>query len=117
MKKFLKILGLVLVAFIAFYFLYLRNSYERKMIKDGNKIIAQIENYRVQKGYLPESLNEIGIEELESGPHYYDVWDSINYTLYFGTSLGESMTYYSDTKKWSNQMRTKNSPTPFRDSD
>jgi hypothetical protein len=31
--------------------------------------------------------------------------DSANYIVYFGTSLGESMVYYSDTKEWDYRLR------------
>ena len=74
------------------------NSDER--IKAGNEIIGKIEDFRKEKGRLPVSLSEIGIEEKEEGPIYYDRKSETRYILWFGTSLGESVTYDSETKKW-----------------
>jgi hypothetical protein len=39
------------------------------------------------------------------GPLFYEKRDSVNYMVYFGTSLGESMIYYSDTKEWDYRLR------------
>jgi hypothetical protein len=36
---------------------------------------------------------------------FYSKWDSVNYLVWYGTDLGESMTYYSDSKKWEERQR------------
>jgi hypothetical protein len=64
----------------------------------GNKIISRIDTYRNTHGRLPESLNEIGISD--SDGVYYQKSGSNDFVVWFGTSLGESETYDSHTKKW-----------------
>ncbi len=85
---------------VLLYFFFIRNTRENKLIKKGNKLIERIEKFKQERGSLPNSLTEIGIEETESGPLYYQKEDSLNYIIFFGTSLGESKTYYSNIKKW-----------------
>ena len=99
-KYFLIITGLVIIGLIAFYFLYLRDARDNELKKEASELVIKIESFRKHNGRLPESLSELGIKETEEGPLYYDKQDSINYNLSFGTSLGESETYHSDSKKW-----------------
>ncbi|MGI8641038.1 MAG: hypothetical protein ACR2MG_13975 [Pyrinomonadaceae bacterium] len=69
-------------------------------IKEGNEVAVKIENFRSEKGRLPNSLTEVGIAEMESGPIYYDKKSESKYILWFGKELGESVVYDSDTKQW-----------------
>lgn len=69
-------------------------------LKVGNEVAVKVERFRNEKGRLPNSLNEIGIEETESGPIFYERENDTKYILWFGTELGESKTYDSDTKQW-----------------
>lgn len=78
---------------------------DKKLIKQGDELVLKIEGFKAEKGYLPNSLEDIGIKETLEGPLFYVKWDSINYMVYFGTSLGESMIYYSDTKEWDYRLR------------
>jgi hypothetical protein len=71
----------------------------------GYSVIQKIEHYRKSNGFLPEKLTEIEIKETEEGPLYYDKIDDLNYSLSFGTTLGESKIYYSDSKKWEKHYR------------
>jgi hypothetical protein len=64
----------------------------------GNRIISRIDTYRNTHGRLPESLDEIGISD--SNGVYYQKSGSNDYVVWFGTTLGESETYDSHTKKW-----------------
>jgi len=66
----------------------------------GNETAAQIEKFRKEKDRLPDSLNEIGIEEKEEGPIYYQKKSESRYELWFGKQLSESTTFDSDTKEW-----------------
>lgn len=77
------------------------------MINEGNLIIQKIEHYRQVHNQLPNSLTDIGIEiKSESDPPlYYDKMDNLHYTISFGTSLGESKIYYSDSKQWEDFYR------------
>jgi hypothetical protein len=67
--------------------------------KTGNEIVSRIETYRTTQGRLPEALSEIGFEETDSGPFYKKI-DNTQYCVWFGTTLGESETYNSHTRKW-----------------
>ncbi len=101
MKKILYCIYVLLLSFS----LITCNNREEKLIKKGNDLVSKIELYRKNKGILPATLSEIGIEEKEEGPLYYQTKDSINYMVWFGTSEGESKTYYSDSKKWEDHQR------------
>lgn len=104
MKK--KVIIIILfLSFIGFCVFLLKKTNEEKMINEGNEIIKKIELYKKRKGFLPKTLEEIGIEEKMEGPLYYEKLDTINYIIWFGTSLGESVIYYSDTEKWENRAR------------
>jgi hypothetical protein len=65
----------------------------------GNIAISKVEEYRRVKGRLPNSLSEVGVEEDESCPCYCKTSDN-SYIVWNGTTLGESDTYDSQTKKW-----------------
>ena len=78
------------------------DNIESGMVKRGNEIVKKIENYRDVYGDLPDSLREVGVKE---GPVYYWKVDSVNYILWFGTYLGESVIYYSDSKRWEKELR------------
>ena len=77
----------------------------KKLIKKGNEIVSKVENYKQKYGHLPEGLESLGIVESIDGPFYYVKQDSINYMVYFGTTLGESMIYYSDRREWDYRLR------------
>ena len=74
----------------------------RAEFKKGEEAIARIENFRKEKGRLPESLAEVGIKADESGPIYYQKESDTKYAIWFtiGPGPGNSMVYESDTKKW-----------------
>ena len=71
-----------------------------KKLERGNEIAARIEGFRNEKRRLPDSLDEVGIVENESGPIYYRKENESKYILWFGNELGESVIYDSDTKQW-----------------
>lgn len=68
--------------------------------KKGNEIISQIESFRLEKGALPNSLRDLGLEEKLEGPLYYRRLDDTRYELWYGTTLGESVTYDSNRRSW-----------------
>lgn len=71
-------------------------------LRQGNEVVAKVEKFRNENGRLPGNLREIGIVETESGPVFYEKKSETKYIIWFGKELGESATYDSDTKKWSN---------------
>jgi hypothetical protein len=66
----------------------------------SNTAISEIEEFRKAKGRLPNSLTEVGVEDDESCPCYCKTGDR-SYIVWYGTTLGESDTYDSETRKWS----------------
>lgn len=92
--KFKIFIAITIICFFAF-----ACSYSKK-ISNGNEIAQKVEKFRSEKGRLPNSLVEIGIVENESGPIYYKKESESKYILWFGSELGESVTYDSETKKW-----------------
>lgn len=66
----------------------------------GNGVIEKIEAHRKANGRWPHSLSELGVAEDESGPVYYCKTTQTEYIVWYGTALGESVTYSSRTKQW-----------------
>ena len=88
-----------ILTYIGISFIYYSCSdYESRMIDGGNAIVERIESYIDSVGTTPESLSDIGIVIVDESnpPYYYEQIDSANYTLYFGTVLGESKFYFSE---------------------
>jgi predicted PurR-regulated permease PerM len=92
------VLGIALL--IIYIFIYIFPSREEKLIDHGNLIVKNIENFHSRTGRLPNSLVDLGIEETLEGPIFYEKLDSSKYILWFGTTLGESVTYHSDREIW-----------------
>ncbi len=67
--------------------------------RTGNKIISRIETYRKTHLRLPDSLDDLGISDPDIRIYYKKTSDT-EYIVWFGTTLGESETYDSQTKKW-----------------
>ena len=67
--------------------------------RTGNEIVLRVEGFRTSHGYLPDSLKEVGLEDLDLKVFYRKISDD-EYCVWFGTTLGESETYSSRTKKW-----------------
>jgi len=100
-KYIILVLG-ILVLFCTILFFYLRYERDYRLMKEGNILVEKIENFRMVHNRLPNSLNEIGVEEKQDGIDtlYYDKKSSLHYIVYFGMGLGESKTFYSDSKQW-----------------
>lgn len=96
----------ILLLLFVYWFFFLRTSRENKLIKEGNTLVKKIELFKSSHNRLPVSLDEIGVKEKDGiDALYYDKRDSFHYTIYFGTSLGESKIYYSDNQKWEDFYR------------
>ena len=97
-KRFRAIISFLVLFLIIIFFII--PSEEEKLIDKGNEIIKKIELYKKQADSLPINLKEIGFDYDDLGPLYYTKIDSVYYQLWYGTSLGESVTYDSKQKKW-----------------
>jgi hypothetical protein len=66
----------------------------------ASAIVPKVEEFRQKHGRLPNDLSEMGIaEEDESCPCYCKTSNK-DFIVWYGTTLGESDTYDSRTKKW-----------------
>ncbi|MCU1289256.1 MAG: hypothetical protein JWN60_1485 [Acidobacteria bacterium] len=92
-------LSIIFLLILAICFSNFSCGYNNK-IAIGSDVAAKIEIFRNKNGKLPNSLTEIGIEESESGPIYYEKQSESKYILWFGKELGETVTYDSETKQW-----------------
>lgn len=96
--------NLSVVILIATFFTSCFRSERNKEV--GNTLVKAIEEYREKNDSLPNSLQEIGQSEMIDNVLFcYEKVDSANYMVWFGTTLGEGIYYYSDTKKWENRLR------------
>jgi hypothetical protein len=100
----MKVILYLLMGFMLIALFGCKNS-EKKLIEQGNDLVEKIEIFKTNIGRLPADLEELGINETLEGPLFYNKLDSANYMVWFGTSLGESMIYYSDTKEWDYRLR------------
>jgi hypothetical protein len=66
----------------------------------GDRVVAEVKQFRQQHGHLPNSLDEIGEASSESGLVYYEKKAEDRYIIWYGTSLGESMAYDSTVGRW-----------------
>jgi len=66
----------------------------------SNVAISKIEEFKKVKGRLPDSLSEAGAQDDEGCPCYCKTADD-SYLVWYGTTLGESDIYDSETRKWS----------------
>lgn len=106
-KKLIYISCLAVLLLIGFWYLYLRNANENRLMREGKEVVKKIEYYRTEKKKLPASLSEIGFIEDDRTDLYlqYTKVDSIRYYIWLGMSLEESKFYYSDSKRWENSLR------------
>ena len=98
------ILSVTIICF-AIYILSIKDQREKILRNRGIEIVNLIKLYKIENSKLPNSLNDLGIEESEEGPVFYVKLDSLNYIVYYGTSLGESIIFYSDINSWVDRAR------------
>jgi hypothetical protein len=72
----------------------------RDRIREGEELATRVETFRQEHHRLPESLEETGLRNPDSLRLYYSKCNDSQYFIWFGSSLGESMTYNSVTRKW-----------------
>ncbi|CAM1371628.1 conserved hypothetical protein [Tenacibaculum litopenaei] len=95
-KNILLTISILIIGFII-YLLIDKNNLE----SEGNAIISKIEIFKISNNRLPNSMSELGIKEEMMDLFYYEKNDITNsYLVWYGTILGESVTYDSTTKKW-----------------
>ena len=68
--------------------------------RQANKVIAAVNSFQSHYGRIPSALADLGLEDSESGPVYYQKTSDTTYIVWFGTVLGESATYESATNRY-----------------
>lgn len=63
-------------------------------------LVNQVEEYKKENKRLPVSAGELGLEEEEDAMAFYEQTTDSTYTIWYGTSLGSSKVYRSETKGW-----------------
>ena len=91
---------LLLVGAAVFYLRHPVWFFQRQQIKIGEKIISQVEASRKNHGRLPADLKEVGIDDSDDFRVFYEKMNENDYCVWFGTTLGESESYTSRTRKW-----------------
>lgn len=61
-------------------------------VRQANKVIASVNSFKSYHDRLPDTLADVGLEDSESGPVYYQKSSDSTYIVWFGTGLGESAT-------------------------
>jgi hypothetical protein len=69
-------------------------------ISQGNRDAQKLDACLKRTGHLPEHLEDVGEMVSESGPIYYEKCSDTRYVLWFGTTLGESVTFDSANHSW-----------------
>jgi len=90
-------LGLVVPVGLVLLWIFLPDP----RMAEAKRDIRKIEAFQKTHGRLPDSFAEIVVIEDESGPVYYKKQDDDSYIVWYGLSLGESETYDSRTRSWS----------------
>lgn len=103
LKRVLVVAGSLLVLalfFVAYMVLFAPDEvvYQRE-IRKGNELVARAEAFRREHGRVPTS-SELAIPDQDSMRFVYTRCSDQQYIVGFGTTLGESMSYTSDTRRW-----------------
>ena len=88
------------VSALAFAIVVITGCWGPSKREASNIAISKIEEFRKVKGRLPDTLSEAGAQGDESCPCYCKTGDG-SYLAWYGTTLGESDIYDSETRKWS----------------
>lgn len=69
----------------------------------AQELVKYVEGYKQGNKRLPVSLGEWGLEDVEDAVAYDEKTSDSTYIIWYGTSLGSSMVYRSETKKWNEE--------------
>jgi hypothetical protein len=72
----------------------------RGQIRRANHLITQVESYRNTHGRLPSAISEVPGETAVQDRTFYERCSDARYVVWFGTTLGHSMSYDSATRNW-----------------
>lgn len=72
----------------------------RSQIRSGNQLISRVESFRRAHDHLPSAQSEIDENVTEQTRILYQKCSDTHYVVWFGTELGESMSYDSRSGVW-----------------
>ena len=93
-------IGLILLVLVCFLSSCKQQTREERLKEEGNALAMRVDSFQQATDRLPSRLEELGIEEKMEGPLYYQKVSDQDYMIYFGTTVGESMIYRSETGEW-----------------
>jgi hypothetical protein len=91
--------GLVSAAVSVFVFNKPKCIAYHYQLRTGQEFISRVEVFRTMHRRLPESSQELGFDDPKERVFYQKI-NNHEYCLSFGTTLGQSETYWSSRKKW-----------------
>lgn len=106
MKKRLIIIIICLLFTIPTIFalsIFLLSVSDQSHIYEGNKLIEKIEAYKKKNHELPESFEDMGINNADDKGLYYRAENHNVYIVWFGTGVGRSKVYHSDRQQWQDE--------------
>jgi hypothetical protein len=69
-------------------------------INQGNEVVRKVELFRRTHGKLPSTIADLTVSNSLADRFYYQRCDENRYIVWFGTTLGESLTYDSGSRDW-----------------
>lgn len=69
-------------------------------IHNGDKLISKIESFHREHSRLPTSLSEVETNDATLEKFFYEKCNEGRFLVWFGTSLGESVTFDSASGVW-----------------
>jgi hypothetical protein len=93
---------LIFPIYIFYNFNPSREIYYFLDIHRGNKLIHEIEEYKERFSAYPKNLNFTNLDftKGEDPRFFYELIDENRFVIWFGTILGESILYDSQTNEW-----------------
>lgn len=72
----------------------------RAQFRAGNELVRKVESFRRARGLLPTVMSDLGESATTEFQLYYEKCSETHYIIWFGATLGESMTYASKLQAW-----------------
>jgi len=96
------IIFIISIFIVSFFNLFPRYIHHRNK-KLAMTMVEKIESYRLKYNKLPINETEIGYPATMEGPIHYNKYDDVNYIVSYPIGFGESISFSSKTKKWSDK--------------
>lgn len=88
-----------MISIICLSFLFITQSCTSNDFTKAEVIIKKIEKYKKAHSALPNSLDDIGMDN-DSGPVFYDKLNDSHYQMFYKSESGDISVYNTMEKKW-----------------